>query len=275
MKKLVSKGFIALSLMAALVSIAAGGAQAAPRPNLKVLAWQGSSTPVVESPYQYTTRVQNIGGQTATGVVVTVEFPLTNTSPSQYILGKLTGIQPGCNVVSNKLVCNIGNLTPNQIEDVTFTFEFQVSTNSPTLTSTATTTTPNEQNATNNTKDKTLTVRYPNNVISGGSYLVTSCSGRGLTSFYECELFPSSQQSFALDLNLGGTLTVPQAPGYFGFWDQNDPPANKTLHFTIDGGGGTEVEFNGFATSGSCFEGITDFPGNTSGFNAAYRVCEQ
>ena len=278
MKKLSIMSIAALSLLTAICVFGAGRSLAAqPPPNLEVLAWQGSATPLVESPYQYTTRVKNIGNQTANGVKLTVEFPLTATSPTRHILGKLSAIQVSqgtCSVVSNRLVCNFGNLGNNQTRQVTFTYEFQVATTAPTMRSTATTTSTNEQNPNNNSLSITPVIRYPDNVISSGNYLVTSCTGTALTSFYECELYPSSQQSFDMDLNLGGTITITQAPGYFGFWDQNSPPLNKTLHFTIDGGSGTEVEFNGFATSGSCFEGIATFPLNTA-YNAAYRVCEQ
>jgi len=250
---------------------------AAQAPNLEVMTWQGNATPLVESPYTYTTRVKNIGNKTANSVTLTVEFPLTNTSPNRHILGKLSSVQTSqgtCSVVSNKIVCNFGNMGNNQTRQVSFTFEFQVATTAPTMKSSVTTTSNNEVNAANNTRSFTPAVRYPDNIITSGNYVVTSCSGTNLTSFYECELYPSSQQSFDMDLNLGGTISIQQAPGYTGLWDQSSQPFNKTLHFTIDGGTGTEVIFNGFATSGACFEGIATFP-QSSNYNAAYRVCEQ
>lgn len=277
MKNFSLKSFAALSLLTLVTVFGAVNAAAAQAPNLEVMTWQGSATPLVESPYQYTSRVKNVGNQPAQGVIMTVEFPLTNTSPNRHILGKLTGIQASggtCSVVSNKIVCNFGTLGNNQVKFVRFNFEFQVATTAPTFKSTATTTSTNEVTPANNTRSVTPAVRYPNNIITSGNYIVTSCTGTNLTSFYECELYPSSQQSFDMDLNLGGTISIQQAPTYFGFWDQNGLPANKTLHFTIDGGSGTEVEFNGFATSGACFEGITTFP-QSSNYNAAYRVCEQ
>ena len=277
MKNFSLKSFAALSLLTVVTVFGAANAAAAQAPNLEVMTWQGSATPLVESPYQYTSRVKNVGNQPAQGVSMTVEFPLTNTSPNRHILGKLSGVQASsgtCSVVSNKIVCNFGNLGNNQVKYVRFTFEFQVATTAPTLKSTVTTTNTNEVTPTNNTRSFTPAVRYPDNIISSGNYIVTSCTGTNLTSFYECELYQSSQQSFDMDLNLGGTISIQQAPTYFGFWDQNGLPANKTLHFTIDGGSGTEVEFNGFATNGACFEGITTFP-QSSNYNAAYRVCEQ
>lgn len=277
MKRIISKSIYALSLLLAIASVTSVDALAQQAPNLSVLAWQGSATPLVESPYQYTTRVKNIGNQPASNVTITVEFPLTNTSPTQHILGKLTSYSASagtCGIVARKLVCNVGNIGNNQTRSVTFTFEFQVATNAPVFKTTASTQSTNEQNPSNNVRQFAPALAYPDNIVSGGTYLVTTCTGTNLTSFYECELYPSSQQSFTMDLNPGGTLTIPNEPAYSGFWDQNSLPLNKTLHFTIDGPSGREAEFNGFAISGTCFEGITTFPQNTA-YNSAYRVCAQ
>lgn len=277
MKTVTSKSVFALSLLLMVMSLTTVAASAQPAPNLNVLSWQGSASPTVESPYQYTTRVRNIGNQTAQNVKITVEFPLTNTSPTQHILGKLTSYSASsgtCSIVAQKLVCNVGNIGNNQTKSVTFTFEFQVATTAPVFKTIATTTSTNEQNPNNNQRSFAPTLNYPTNVVSGGSYLVTLCTGTNLSSFYECELYPSSQQTFTLDLNSGGTLSIPNEPLYSGFWDQNTPPLNKTLHFTIDGPSGTEAEFNGFASSSTCFKGITTFPQN-SAYNSAYRVCAQ
>lgn len=278
MKNLVSRSVFALSLLSGIVIFGSISVAAAPpAPNLSVLAWQGSSSPTVESPYQYSTRVRNIGNQTAQGVTLTVTFPLTNTSPSQFILGKLTSVQTSggtCSVVANKIQCSFGNLSQNQTRTVTFNFEFQVASTQPTMTTTVASSSLNEKDPYNNMLAFTPSLQYPDNVITAGNYMVTSCTGRGLTSFYECEQFPSSQQSFTAAFDLGGTIAIPQAPDYNGFWDQNSLPLNKTLHFTIMYGSVTEAEFNGFAVSSTCFEGLTVFPGNTT-YNSAYRVCRQ
>ena len=269
-----SKNIFALSFLFLATTFGSLVTMAAPppAPNLEVRPWQGNATPLVESPYQYTVSVKNIGNQAANGVVATVEFPLTNTSPNKYILGKLTAVSApsgSCLTAGNKIVCNIGNLTANQTKTVTFIFEFQVATTVPTLKATATTISTNEINAANNTLSFTPTLTYPDHIMGQGTYRVSSCTGRGLTSFYECEISSGSIQSLlSLDFNLGGTVVVTGNPSYMGYWDQNTLP-NKSLHFTIDG----ELEFNGFAVSGNCFKGITTFPGNIT-YNSAYRVCK-
>lgn len=272
MKNLRILSTIALSLFTAAIAFAAPP----PAANLEVMAWQGNTTPMVESPYQYTTRVKNIGNQTAQNVTITVEFPLTNTSPTRYILGKLTAVSASsgtCSTAGNKITCAVGSLSKNQIKSVTFTFEHQVATTAPFMRTTATTTNVNEVNATNNTLTLNPVVIYPDNIVTGGRYLVTSCSGTNLTSFYECERSPGSTQTYEIDLNPGNTLSIPQDPNYFGMWDQNTL-LNKSLHFNVESGLGTEADFNGFASSGTCFKGITTFPQNNA-YNSAYRVCLQ
>lgn len=263
-----------LSFLFVFAVLAASALTVQAAPNLRVQNWQGAAQPYVESPYQYTTRVGNIGNSNADNVRVSIELPLTNTSPSKHILGKLSGIQSGCQVVANKLECNLGTVIPGDTRYISFNFEFQVSTTTPTLVSTASTTTPGEQNANNNSKSQVISPRYRVNQITSGDYLVTSCAGTSLTSFYECELYPSSQQSFVMTLNANNTISIPIAPSYTGMWDQLALPTNRTLHFTISNGSIVEAEFNGFATNSTCFEGITTFP-NSPNYNAAYQVCEQ
>lgn len=276
MKNLSFPSFVALTIITAIVAIGATAAFAAappPAPNLDVMPWQGNSTPLVESAYQYTTRVRNIGNQTAQNVTIVVEFPLTNTSPNKYILGKLSGVSAStgtCSTAGNKITCNVGSLTNNQTKSVTFTFEFQVASVAPFMKTSASTSNLNEVDSNNNTRTSYPSVTYPDNAITQGSYIVSSCTGRGLTSFYECEMSPSSIQTrLVLDFDLGGTVSVNGYPQYMGFWDQAALP-NKSLHFTITG----ELEFNGFASNSNCYKGITTFPSSTV-YNSAYRVCRQ
>lgn len=272
MKNLRILSTLALSLFTAAIAFAAPP----PAPNLEVMAWQGNTTPMVESPYQYTTRVRNVGNQTAQNVQIVVEFPLTNTSPTRYILGKLSAVSASsgtCSTAGNKITCNVGSIGNNQTRSVTFTFEQQVATTAAFMKTTASTTSTNEQNAANNQRTLNLTRNYPVNEVTGGRYLVTLCTGTNLTSFYECEMSPGSTQTFEMDLNSGNTVSIPQDPNYFGMWDQNTL-LNRSLHFTVESGMGIEAEFNGFASSGTCFKGITTFP-QSPNYNSAYRVCLQ
>lgn len=269
MKNLRILSILALSLFTAAVAFAAPP----PAPNLSVLPWIGNANPQVESPYQYTTRVKNIGNQTAQNVVIVVEFPLTNTSPTRYILGKLTSVSAStgtCSTAGNKITCNVGNIGNNQTRSVTFTFEHQVSTIAPFMKTTASTSNTNEVNQNNNWLQLSPTLTYPTNIVTPGTYLVSSCTGRDLTSYYECEKAPSSIQSvLSFDVFSGGTLEVTGYPSYSGLWDQLTL-IDKSLHINIP----NEIDFNGYAVSNMCFEGITTFA-STTVYNSAYRVCRQ
>lgn len=247
-------------------------ANAAPRPNLAVQPWVAPSSVLVNSTYQYTARVKNIGNQTAQNVVLTITFPLTNTSPTRYIMGKVTAFPSNCSITSNKLVCSLGNIgTSNNsnLRQVSFNFEYPVTTQALSLLATATTSSQNEQNANNNFLSVAPNVAHQSMPLTSADVVVSHCTGTNLTSYFECEQAPSSISSFPMQLAPGGTI-VPPAPGYFGTWSQ---PSNEELQFNIsDGYSG--ATFNGFVANGNCFDGIATFT-PASSYNSAYRVCVQ
>jgi len=78
-----------------------------------------------------------------------------------------------------------------------------------------------------------------------------------------------------MTLDAGGNITLPY-PGYFGQWDQvqTTQSPNQQLHFTISDGSGFTAEFNGFATTNTCFEGLTTFIPQ-SNYVSPYKVCVQ
>ena len=96
------------------------------------------------------------------------------------------------------------------------------------------------------------------------------CTGQGLTSFFECLLFPSSISFHDVEFLSGGEIAIPNEPDYGGSWSQ---PDGHTLEVTyVDLISNTVVaEFVGYGTNASCFEGITTFPG--SAYISPYEVC--
>ena len=264
---------IVVCLLMVFFAFSAEKTSAAPPapPNLRVLL-TGPGSAQVGSPYLYTVNVRNIGGSTASNVSVIVDLPETNTSPQKYILGTLSGIDSRCQVVTRKLNCQLGNITksgPNQTKIFTFNYAFPVTSQTVEIKATASTTTANETNPANNVASFFPTPAYATNQLTSANVLITSCTGRGLTSFFECELFPSSQQSHIFSLN--ADMTVTYEGDYVGNWDQF--ASNQQLHLSLsDGSSG--ADFNGFATTNTCFEGITTFT-PTSVYNSAYKVCVQ
>jgi len=245
---------------------------AAPRPDLAVQTWVAPSSVFVNSPYQYTARVRNIGNQSASGVVLSIEFPLTNTSPTKRILGKVTGFPSNCSISNNRLVCNLGSISSNpnnNLRTVSFNFEYPVTTKPLNLIARASTTSMNEIVTANNELPYAPAVTYQDLPITTANVVVSHCTGQNLTSYFECELYPSSISSFEMTLDTGGVITLAY-PGYFGNWDQ---PTAKQLHFVVtDGSSG--AEFNGFTSKTNCFDGIANFT-PSSPYMSPYRVCIQ
>lgn len=271
MKRQIGLNIIVLSFLMIFFAFGAGAASAAQPPNLQVQL-QGPASAMVKAPYVYTVSVTNIGGSTAAGVRVIVDLPETNTSPQKYILGTLSGVDSRCRIVTRKLNCLLGDITksgPNQTKTFTFTFALPVSTLALQFKATATTTTVPETNALNNTSTFIPTPAYATNQLTSATVLITMCTGRGLSSFFECELFPSSQQQHIFTLN--PDLTVTAYGQNVGNWDQLASP--QQLHLWLSSGNSI-AEFNGFASSNTCFEGITTFT-PTSVYNSAYKVCVQ
>ncbi|MEZ5427997.1 MAG: CARDB domain-containing protein [Pyrinomonadaceae bacterium] len=244
-------------------------ASAAPmpqRPDLQV-ELQGPASAFVRSPYIYTVTVRNVGNANASDVALTVDLPLTDTSPTSHILGTLSGIDSGCQVVSNRLECSLGRIRKNRSASLTFNFAFPVSTK--TLTITAAASTPGETNTSDNTDSVAPNLSYPSNILTSATVLNSHCTGQNLTSYFECELFPSSLSQHTATLNSGGTVDL-GVQGYTGNWYQ---PTPWQLHFTYSDGTNTVAEFNGFAVSSTCFEGLTTFP--NSNYVSPYKVCVQ
>ncbi len=276
MKNYKVKKNISLSFLFVVFVFGLGNAFALPPqpPDIRVQV-SGPTTAMVNSPYQYTVNVRNIGGAKANGVTVMVDFPQTNTSPQVYILGQVSAIGNGCQLVSRRLQCSAGNLNPNAQRNFTFSFSYPVSTKTLEIKATGSSTSTNEANPNNNIASVFPAINYPTNQITAANVTVSLCTGTNLSSYYECELFPSSQQHFTMRLESGGMITDLPDSNFTGTWTQiqttNQP--FQQLQFTLSDGY-TSASFDGYASSTTCFEGKTTFL-PTSNYNSQYKVCVQ
>lgn len=252
-------------LFTAVLTSSISAAPSAPDLEVQML---GTNNAWVYSPYVYRARVSNTGSADAQNVSLTIDLPLTDTSPTRHILGNLSGVDSNCQVVSNKLECSLGKIKAGKQKTVRFTFELPVSTK--TLSFTGTSATAGDANPANNSATKTPGIRFPNNSISSANILNSHCTGQGLTSYFECSLFPSSLNTHEASLDQGGLISF-AFPGYSGVWSQ---PTSKELHMTYYENGTTVLEFEGYAVSATCFEGLSTFPQNSQ-WVSPYRVCVQ
>jgi hypothetical protein len=138
------------------------------------------------------------------------------------------------------------------------------------LTATGSTTTANEQDPVNNAVTLTPVFNYPSNTFAGGDVLISMCTGTNLSSFFECDLFTSSQQHHIFTLNADTTVSVYGQT--VGTWDR---PSPTQIHLYMVNGG-TVIEHNGYASGiGPCFEGKTTFTPSPSGYMSIYKICPQ
>jgi hypothetical protein len=217
---------------------------------------------------EYDVVVANIGNQTASAVSLTITLPTTHSSPDR-VMGTLAAVDPRCTLSALKLVCNLGTLGKNKSTVVSFDIALPEAAEVLTITAAATTTTSENSLANNSASNTPTLLNYAVEVTDGAAAHNRHCTGTGLTSFFVCELFPSSLSSHDIVFHGDGTLTFVDAPDYYtGVWSQDAP---DSLSFTYFEGEQVVAEFVGYGANPGCFEGITSFPG--SAYVSPYEVC--
>jgi uncharacterized repeat protein (TIGR01451 family) len=236
------------------------------------VALTAPATVSINTPTIYSLSVKNNGPVTAQNVQVTVDLPLTNTSPQVYILGDVSNLNTQyCSLVNKKIVCNFGSMKKNKIINVSYSYAAPVSTKLLTMTANVTTSS-NDTTSGNNISSVTPNLIYPARVITSANVTNSHCTGTNLTSYFECALFPSAIATHATVFNSDNSITIGE-PGYTGVWSQ---PTNGQLKFEYFDNGTKVLEFNGYAVNGSsCFDGLSNFfPVSTSSaYVSPYHVC--
>ena len=219
----------------------------------------------------YTVRVANIGTANAAGVRLTIALPRTHTSPQVYILGTLGARDGRCTLAGTSLTCNLLTVARNGgFTDVAFDLSLPYSTAPLAITATATTTTQNEQNPGNNQVAITPAPTTIATQMTGG-YTATNrhCTGTGLTSFFECELFPSSIAGFSTTLAVDQSVSITGEPTIDGSWYFAAP---DVLHVDFAESGNPIGEINARSVGNGCFEGPMTFA-NPGTWTVIYEIC--
>ncbi len=227
----------------------------------------------VAVPGEYRVDVANRGNKQADAVVLTIALPRTNTSPQVHVLGALGAYDSRCARSGTNLVCPLGSLRKSAQATVRFTIELPQS-SAPLVVTATVVTSSAESSTTNNMDSDTAFLLHPDTVVAvGDDAHVEHCTGTGLTSFYECELFPSSISFHDFEFVSPTQIAFVDAPpSYWGTWNQND--GDHRLKLEYFDGASHEATFDGWAVGGDCFEGVTTFE-PPSQYVAPYRVCLQ
>lgn len=217
----------------------------------------------------YAVQVANVGNRNASGVSVTIDLPRTHTSPQVYLMGTLGARDSRCSYANMRLTCAIGTIARNTSTTITFALAMPYSTAPLVLSIAASSTgTAPELTPQNNTLNHTAQLALYPNLTPGGAYTNRRCTGTTLTSFYECELFPSSIGQFSGTLAPDHTVTITGYPSITGSWQNL---GNTGIHVEFfDGVSTNTVDLA--SVGGGCFEGVMAFQ---SGYVSPYEMCVQ
>ena len=261
---------MSLSLIAAfaLSTAALSSAAHAAAPDLVTTVTAPSAT-LVDTDGSWSVSVRNAGNKDASNVSLVIQLPETHTSPTVHILGDLGTASSTCSQVGTTLSCNLGLVKRTKTKSVTFTIALPWNAVDLEVVADASTTTY-ETDLSDNEDSDFAAVVYPDLIVPAtATAWIDHCTGTSLTSYFECELYPSSISSHEQDFEVGGTLAFPlYGPEYGGSWAQD---TDDHLWFEMTELGTVIAEFEGNAVDADCFEGLTTFPG--SSYVSPYRVC--
>jgi len=210
--------------------------------------------------------VANNGNKNAADVELTIQLPETNTSPTVYVMGDVTGMNSKCSASDTQIICDLGKVRKNRSKTVWFDIILPWSAEVAEFDATATTITA-EANTADDSDLGAASLTYVDVAIVGPIDVVNQhCTGTDLLGFYECTLFPSSISSHDVIFNDDGSIDL-GVTDYTGSWDQD---TDDHLWFEYRYQGDLVAEFEGNGVNADCFEGITDFG---TGWVAPYEVC--
>lgn len=220
---------------------------------------------------RYNVTVSNIGNQSASSASVVIQLPTTNTSPQVYVMGTVGAKSASCTQSGTRLTCTLGTIRKNASSTVYFDIAMPESVNPLVLTATASTTSPENSTANNVASHTAALLNYDVSFSTPVALVHDHCTGTNLSSYYECTLFPSSISSHDATLETDGSISFPAEYGgtFTGNWWSLSA---DHLAFEYFDGGVLVAEFEGYGVSGSCWEGLTTFPGST--YVSMYRVCQ-
>lgn len=214
-------------------------------------------------------QVSNIGNQHAYNVTLSIQLPVTHTSPSVYVMGVVGAKSSTCVTSGTKINCTLG--TVNKSTSKTVYFDISLPESAAALTFTSTATTSSQTNYSNDIDTDNATLDYDEVVLPGypTAAIVDHCTGTSLTAYYECTLFPSSLSSHDHTFESGGIISFPS--GYPATYAGTYTITGDRLDFEYNDAGTPLLTFTGRGVSANCWEGLATFP--SSSYVSPYSVC--
>lgn len=256
---------MSIRILTALAALTAAGPAFA-GPDL-VTTFVAPGPTYVDDVARYTVRVANNGRHNASSVSLVVDLPATNTSPTVHVLGTVTGLASGCTRSGTRVTCALGAIAKRGAKTAWIDLALPESVDPLVLVATASA--AGEERPADNRASFTASPLNDDVVFAAPAALtIRHCTGTNLTSFFECELYPSSISTHASVLEANGTITIPGEPDYTGTWSRI---GTTGLAMTYTLAGEPVADFVGYGVSADCFEGMTTFP--DSEYVSMYEVC--
>ncbi|MCA9572804.1 MAG: hypothetical protein KC656_33430, partial [Myxococcales bacterium] len=187
--------------------------------DLEVTITPPSTVPTVYDVARYEVTVANDGRRNASDVELVVQLPETHTSPQVYTLAMVDGHSSACAAVGTTLVCDLGTLRKRRSATVWVDLALPYS-SEPMVIEAHADTSSGDSNPTNDDDVLVAQVAYVPVALTAPQAVTNAhCTGVGLTSFYECLLFPSSLTAHPATLLPGGVVDLSaNGPGVTGQW---------------------------------------------------------
>lgn len=267
MKKMIAR----VMLAAAATVLVSSSVMAASQADLVTTLTPPSVIRVNEAA-RYRVKVENDGSRDAVAVQLTIQLPVTQTSPTVYIMGNLTAFTAPCTRVGTTLSCPLGTVRKRNSVTVTFDIALPYSTNVLAFTARARTDSSEQRTFNNDVAYTAVPQHYATPMVTGVTATNRHCTGNTwLSSFFECALFPSSITSHETVFNSNGTIGFVGVPAtYTGTWTHT--PSTRRLTFRYFDSGQIVAQFDGRGVSAKCFEGKTTFASNPD-YVSMYQVC--
>lgn len=263
--------FLPVASITACVLLASPAAFAVSKPDLATSITVPSGVHVYDSG-AYVFTVANVGTKNATGATMQIQLPETNTSPQVYVMGTLGAFGPSCTRSGTVLNCTLGAIAKGTSKSVTVNIALPYASDPLVFDATVPPVVGETNTGNNDASAAANLLTYDVTFAAAENATNRHCTGTTLTSFFECELFPSSIASFDSVLETDGSVTLVGAPaGFGGNYSLPTPDHLLIDYYDTDGPAGS---LDAWGTSADCWEGIMTFPGS-SPYVAPYEVCLQ
>jgi hypothetical protein len=178
-----------------------------------------SGSTLVGTPTRYEVRIQNTGNKRSNATTVSIQLPITNTSPTTFIMGTLGAVPTGCIKTGTRLICSFPNGIARNSVSVAIGFDLTLPYSANPIVLRVDVDTNNDTSYANNTTTSTAMQTYQTVAPPSVDFSVVNqhCTGTNLSSYFECIVSPGSVATHSATFLATGAIDLGD-PDYSGAW---------------------------------------------------------